>query len=177
MESYEITTYSIWLYIRMYRSSELLGQADKLPPMMRYLPDTRSVQKCRCHGEERRGGVQCHWYSSGMKTKVRIWLQERMYRGRTEEDPALSLVGHQWRVCMEQIWIPSMSPYLIPPGKKQTKLLCLECQGSWGWTGDSCNQQSMIWFLLSTTSTYLTSLKVRAKECFIIHPDQMLQEC
>lgn len=109
MESYEITTYSIWLYIRMYRSSELLGKADKLPPMMRYLPDTRSVQKCRCHGEERRGGVQCHWHSSGMKTKK--WGYDFTKSACIEEEQKRTQRWALWDTSEESVW----SRYGSPP--------------------------------------------------------------
>lgn len=49
---------------------------------------------------------------------VRVWCRwESWYRERTEEDMALNLLGHQWSVCMEQTWIPSMSPDMTkPPG-------------------------------------------------------------
>lgn len=79
---------------------------------------------CRnmCLREERRGWVDCQQHSRSIKTHVRIWHhQESGYRGRTEDDPALSLVGPQWRGYMEQMWISSISPdSTVPPGSKQT---------------------------------------------------------
>lgn len=45
----------------------------------------------------------------GIEEMTSLWDIDE-YRRKTEEDPALRLVGQQGRVCLEQMWFPSMSP-------------------------------------------------------------------
>lgn len=104
----------MWDYLQGYTADQYCYDtvsAAELPPGTRCLPDMLIFkQKHKSLRLEKRRRVARHPHSRCMKKST--WgynlikrVRER-YRGRTEEDAALSLVGHLWR-------IPSMSLDMI----------------------------------------------------------------
>lgn len=108
---------SFWYIGDIESSIWALVSGDELPFMTRYLPDMlRSVQKHEHLREERK--VELSVISVAVEWKI-MWV---FYF--TEQDLPLSLVGHQQRVCMEWMWIPSLlSNMSITPGKKHISVL------------------------------------------------------
>lgn len=106
---------------------------------------------------------------SGMRTHVMLWPHQEAYlRRRTKEDQVPSPEGCQGRVCIEQMWIPSMSPDMTDLlGRKQASAMVIhKYQDSKWWI------KKVLWVTMSNgtemlrTNNSLADLAARSFSVF-----------